>query len=139
MEKEGSYHRVRIGEIGLDQTNPGVAVLSISGEHDLNTAPELRQRLDDLIGERTAIVVDLTPATFVDSSILGVILESRRRAIDAGLGFAVQHSDGENGDGKEAVARVLEITGLRSELPVHPDRGSALAGASDAGAGKAST
>jgi anti-sigma B factor antagonist len=60
------------------------------------------------------VLVDLSPATFVDSSILGVILDARRIAQERGVGFAVASADG-----AAAVGRVLEITGLRAELPVH--------------------
>lgn len=91
-------------------------MLTIIGEHDLNTAPDLRARLGELLDRDDGIVVDLSPATFVDSSILGVILEARRRARSAGHGFAVAQVNG-----AEAVDRVLEITGLRSELPVHDE------------------
>jgi anti-sigma B factor antagonist len=117
---------VRTGEFALERTDDaGLAVLTISGEHDLSTAPELRRRLDGLLDEGTATVVDLSPATFIDSSILGVILDGRRRAADAELGFAVVHSNG-----ADAVDRVLEVTGLRSELPVHARREEAVAAAS---------
>jgi anti-sigma B factor antagonist len=124
-----------MGEIGLETTEAGVAVLSISGEHDLNTAPDLRNRLGELIGGGTAVVVDLSPATFVDSSILGTILEARRRAVDAELGFAVVQENG-----AATVTRVLQITGLREELPVHESRQDALDDAgSDSATEKAST
>ncbi|MDP9188063.1 MAG: STAS domain-containing protein [Actinomycetota bacterium] len=103
-------------------------MLTISGEHDLNTAPGLRARLNELLDGDQGIVVDLSPATFVDSSILGVILDARRRASEAGQGFAVAQTDG-----AEAVGRVLEITGLRAELPVHDQRESAAAQASGRG------
>jgi anti-sigma B factor antagonist len=112
------------GEIALDRTEDGLAVLTISGEHDLSTAPNLRKQIDELVAERMPIVVDLSSASFVDSSILGVVLEGRRRAIDAGIGYAVCQDDGAG-----AVARVLEITGLREELPVHADRDTAIAAA----------
>jgi anti-sigma B factor antagonist len=98
-----------------------LAVLTISGEHDLSTAAALRRRLDSLLDEGTKTVIDLSPATFIDSSILGVILDGRRRADDAEIGFAVVHSNG--GD---AVDPVLEVTGLRAELPVHPRREDAI-------------
>jgi anti-sigma B factor antagonist len=94
-----------------------LAVLTISGEHDLSTAPDLRRRLDSLLDEGAVTVVDLSPATFIDSSILGVILEGRRRAAEREIGFAVVHSNG-----ADAVDRVLEVTGLRAELPVHARR-----------------
>jgi len=102
--------------------------VTISGEHDLSTAPKLRRQLDSLLEEGTATVVDLSPATFIDSSILGVILDGRRRAFELDVGYVVLHSDG-----SEAVDRVLEVTGLRAELPVHARREEALSAASGKG------
>jgi anti-sigma B factor antagonist len=118
---QGSFADVRTGELALERNDAGLAVLTISGEHDLSTAPNLRRRLDALLEEGTATVVDLSPATFIDSSILGVILEARRRAAEANVGFAVVHSNG-----ADAVDRVLEVTGLRAELPVHSRREDAV-------------
>lgn len=117
----GSFAGVRTGELALERTEAGVAVLTISGEHDLSTAPLLRRRLDGLLDQGTPTVVDLSPATFVDSSILGAILDGRRRAAKAAIGFAVVHADG-----ADAVDRVLEVTGLRAELPVHTNREEAF-------------
>ncbi len=121
---------VRSGEIALDRSSNGTAVLSIQGEHDLSTVASLRSQIDQLISGSSAIVIDLTPATFIDSSILGVILDARRRAGEANLGFAVAHADG-----AAAVGRVLEITGLREELPIHPTRDEAVAEAEAGGSG----
>jgi anti-anti-sigma factor len=97
----------------------------MSGEHDLSTAPKLRRRIDGLLDEGTATVVDLSAATFIDSSILGVILDGRRRAADANIGFAIARTDR-----SDAVDRVLEVTGLRTELPVHAQRDQAVEAAS---------
>jgi anti-sigma B factor antagonist len=96
-------------------------VLTISGEHDLSTAPILRQRLEALLDQGAPTVVDLSPATFIDSSILGAILDARRRASEGGTGFAVFQANG-----ADAVKRVLEVTGLRAELPVHAHREEAF-------------
>ena len=46
-------------------------------------------RLNAELDEGRAIVIDLSTASFVDSSILGVILEGGRRATADGLGFEV--------------------------------------------------
>ena len=116
---------VRTGEIALERKDSSLAVITISGEHDLSTAPNLRRRLDGLIDERVATVVDLSPATFIDSSILGVILDGRRRAAGAKIGFAVARSNG-----TDPVDRVLDVTGLRNELPVHAHREEAVLAAS---------
>jgi anti-sigma B factor antagonist len=121
---------VKSGEIRLETIEGGPAVLTVEGEHDLHTAPELRRRIDELIETGEPIVVDLSPATFVDSSILGVLLEGRRRATDAGIGFSVAQADG-----AVAVSRVLQVTGLRSELPVHETLEQALSSAAKGGAG----
>ena len=125
---QGISATVRTGELALERNDAGLAVLTISGEHDLSTAPNLRRRLDNLLDEGTATVVDLSPATFIDSSILGVILDGRRRATDSGIGFAVVHTNG-----ADAVDRVLEVTGLRAELPVHARREEAFTEVSGSG------
>ena len=119
---------VRTGELALERNDAGLAVLTISGEHDLSTAPTVRRRIDNMLDEGTATVIDLSPATFIDSSILGVILDGRRRAAEAGIGFAVVHANR-----ADAVDRVLEVTGLRAELPVHARREEALTEASGSG------
>jgi anti-sigma B factor antagonist len=124
----GSFAGVRTGELALERNDSGLAVLTISGEHDLSTAPSVRRRLDSLLDEGTATVIDLSPATFIDSSILGVILDGRRRATDSGIGFAVVHTNG-----ADAVDRVLEVTGLRAELPVYARREEAFAEVSGSG------
>jgi anti-sigma B factor antagonist len=132
VPSRGISAHVRTGELALERKDHGLAVLTISGEHDLSTAPNLRRRLGALIDEGTATVVDLSPATFIDSSILGVILDGRRRAEEGQIGFAVARSNG-----SDAVDRVLEVTGLRAELPVHARREEAVIAASG-NAGKSS-
>ncbi len=115
---------MKSGEFRLQRPEGGPAVLTITGEHDLHTAPELRRQLEQLIDGGDPIVIDLSPSTFVDSSILGVILDGRKQAADGGIPFAVAQADG-----AVAVSRVLQVTGLQSELPVHESLEEALAAA----------
>src|SRR3990172_5155280 len=77
---------VQENRIELDRSGSGVAVLSVQGEHDVYTAPSLTEQVEGLIDERVPFVIDLTPATFVDSSVLRVLLEARRRADEEGVG-----------------------------------------------------
>lgn len=121
---------MQIGELRIERAERGIAVVALVGEHDLNTAPELRRALEGGLEADEDLVLDLSPATFVDSTILGIILEARRRTLEAGHGFAAAH-DGSS----PAVRRVLEITGLRSELPVHAELAEAVSAARSAGAG----
>ena len=96
-------------------------VISLRGEHDLTTAPELRERMEEAIGRRSGVLIDLTNAEFIDSSIIGVVLEGRRRAEEEAIGFAAALEGGD-----PAVRRVLEVTGLDTNLPVHPSVDAAI-------------
>src|SRR5512133_861971 len=56
-------------------TVPPYTVVAASGELDLAIAPELRRRLHAVIEDGiTDVIVDLSEATFVDSTILGVLV-----------------------------------------------------------------
>jgi len=55
-------------------------IVSVTGEIDLFTAPEFKQRVSAPIDEgRTHVIVDLTETTFIDSSSLGVLIGAHRR------------------------------------------------------------
>jgi anti-sigma B factor antagonist len=98
-------------------SDTGVAILDLQGEHDIYTAPKLRDRLSELLETGPGVVIDLSGASFVDSSILGALLNARQRAVDGKKGFAVCLSPGSD----PAVRRVFEMTGLLETLPVLPD------------------
>ncbi len=117
--------------IVLDDAAGDVVVVVVEGEHDIYTAPTLRERLDEAIGRGGGIVVDLTGATFVDSSVLGALLEARRRALAAGQGFVVCVGEAVEPD----VQRILDITGLVPVLPVINGREAAVQAARTNGNG----
>jgi anti-sigma B factor antagonist len=104
---------VEPNQIELDRSD-GVVVVVLSGEHDVYTAPALREKIESVIEESAPFIIDLTPTTFLDSSVLRVLLEARRHAEERGIGFAVALSDNE----ALGVHRILEVTGLIPVLPV---------------------
>src|SRR3954447_4653398 len=108
--------------IVLDESVDDVIVVVVEGEHDIYTAPTLRERLDEALGRGGGIVVDLTAATFVDSSVLGALLDARRRAIEAGQGYVVCAGEAV----EPGVQRILDITGLVPVLPVIQRRDEAV-------------
>ena len=120
---------VEQNRIELDRSDNGVVVVVLTGEHDVYTAPALRDKIMSVMEERVPFVVDLTPATFIDSSVLRVLLEARREAEQEELGFAVALGTGE----AQGVRRVLEVTGLVPVLPVLPAREKAIDAAKSAG------
>jgi anti-sigma B factor antagonist len=115
--------------IVLDDTAGDVVVVVVEGEHDIST---LRERLEEARDRGGGIVVDLTAATFVDSSVLGALLDARRRALEASQGFVV--CVGETVE--PGVQRILDITGLVPVLPVLRKRDEAIKAARTNGAGE---
>jgi anti-sigma B factor antagonist len=117
----GILAAVDANAIALDRDGD-VVVVTLEGEHDIYTAPDLRERIYGVISDGSAVVIDLTATTFVDSSVLGVLLGARGRAHEAGLGFAVCSAD----ELESGVRRVLEVTGLMPVLPVLSGRSEAV-------------
>jgi len=76
-------------------------------------------------GEAAGVVVDLRETTFIDSSVLAAMIDGRRRAREAGLGFTVLTGERLHDD----VERLLRLTGLHSELCLSSGRDSAIAAA----------
>jgi len=111
-----------VGNVRIEPESENIAIVVLTGEHDLGSLPRVRDAFDAVAGEGKAILIDLCSTSFVDSSILGAILDARRAAIEGERGFAVA-CDGSS----EPVRRVLEVTGLNEELPVLPSREEALA------------
>ncbi|MGQ7296113.1 STAS domain-containing protein [Quadrisphaera sp. KR29] len=98
----------------------GVDVLTVHGDVDLYTAPQLRQQLVDLVGQgRHDVVVDLSDVPFIDSSGLGVLVGGLRRARSHGGDLRLA---GPN----DLTTQVLRATGLTSSFHIHPDVGEAL-------------
>ena len=116
----------------LDDAAGDVMVVVVEGEHDIYTAPALRERLEEALGRGGGVVVDLTAATFVDSSVLGALLDARRRALDAKQGFVVCIGE----QVEPGVRRILDITGLVPVLPVVNGRAEAIEAARTNGTGE---
>jgi anti-sigma B factor antagonist len=81
-------------------------VITVTGEIDLFTAPEFKQRMSALIDAgRSRLVVDLTETTFIDSSSLGVLIGAHRRLKLRGGALLVVSDN-------EAITKTFKITGL---------------------------
>jgi anti-anti-sigma factor len=66
------------GEIAVQDLPGDRWLVTLTGEHDLATAETLRERLTGIYKTGTAVVVDLSTADFIDSSILAVLLEANQ-------------------------------------------------------------
>jgi anti-anti-sigma factor len=102
----------------------GVSVMALVGEHDVSTASELDQRLGALQAGGRCVVVELAGAAFVDSAIIGTLINARRRADAGQAGFAIA-AGGPDG----IVRRALRISGLLDTLGVYETREAAIVAA----------
>jgi anti-sigma B factor antagonist len=113
-----------------EQVDDATHVISVTGEIDIFTAPEFKERISAAIDAgRDRLVVDLGGTTFIDSSSLGVLISAHRRLAgrDGRLVIACD---------VESVLNTFRITGLDSVLEIVPTRDDALAPSTD-GAGRA--
>jgi anti-sigma B factor antagonist len=103
-------------------------VIELGGEVDLYTAPEFKERMVQVIEDgKKHIVVDLTKATFIDSTTLGVLVGGVKRLRPAGGSLTLVCTD-------PNICKIFEITGLDRVFSIHESREEALAtGASDGG------
>jgi anti-sigma B factor antagonist len=84
----------------------GWVVVAVSGEIDMATSPELRERLHGLLSEgRSNMVIDLDGVGFLDSTALGVLVGTMKRARAAGGDVRLVCT-------QPRVAKVLEMTRL---------------------------
>jgi len=100
-------------------------VLSVGGDIDLNTAPELLQALTALVDDgRRALVVDLTGVGFCDSSGLSVLVRVRNRVTELGGTVMLAAAT-------PIVQRVLEVSGLDEIFGRYPSVEAARAAAAE--------
>jgi anti-sigma B factor antagonist len=108
---------------GISEASPdGVAVLSVTGELDIATAPRLREQLESTIEAGSdPVIVDLLGVTFIDSTALGVLIGALKkcRESDTELRLVVAEA---------RVLKVFEITGLTSVFSVFPTVDAATRG-----------
>jgi anti-sigma B factor antagonist len=96
-------------------------VVSLGGEVDLYTAPELKQELHRLVGEGAKrLIVDMSETTFVDSTTLGVLLSVVKRVRPEGGAVVLVCPD-------RNVKRIFEITLLDRVFVIVDTRDEALA------------
>lgn len=83
-----------------------VARIFVTGDVDMSSGRQLACEIDNAIGgSPTTTVVDLTGAGFLDSSGIAVLINGRRQAEEAGIGFRVVGASG-------IVLQVLTMTGV---------------------------
>ena len=95
-------------------------IVTIAGEVDVFTSPQLRDALQELISAgQVHLVVSLREVDFIDSTGLGVLVGvfHRLKAVDGSMVFA---------DGTERVRKVFFAAGLSKIFHIYPTLDEAL-------------
>ena len=64
-------------EVKSEELEGGVRAFTVRGELDMNTAPELEQRLEEVLGTTDAsVMLDLSECEFIDSTGIALIVRT---------------------------------------------------------------
>ena len=98
------FHLETVGPIG------DCAVIQVTGEVDVYTAPMLRERIRELAAKGTVhLIADLGQVDFLDSTGLGVLVGGLKRLREAGGSLALSMT-------APRILRIFQITGLTKVL-----------------------
>lgn len=103
--------------VQVDQCGPAWLV-TLHGEHDVSTRLTLRGELDRVREAGGPIIVDLSHAEFVDSTIISVLAVARQ---ESAAGFVLVAPTNYRG------TRLVEVIGIGSVVPMYPSRSAAIA------------
>jgi anti-sigma B factor antagonist len=100
-----------------------VIVLLAGGELDFAASPRLRERIAAHVDAgRKQLVVDLSSATFIDSTAIGVLVGAATRLREMDDGSLAIICPEEN----HGVLRIFEIAGVSDVFELHRSRADAL-------------
>lgn len=107
--------------IGVDVDSNHAAIVSLHGEHDLASVEELKAALATA-GRRRDVIVDLSACTFIDSSVISVLLRAANDLHTRGGRLSLVISPG----GHRAVRTVFDLMNLDRVMPAHETQAAAL-------------
>ena len=107
--------------IGEETLAGDLIIIRLEGEVDLYAAPELKDHVNSAIERgRNKLILDLSDATFIDSTPLGILVSGMKRLRPRGGMLAVLCPD-------PTMARIFDITGPNRMSSVHATLDDAIA------------
>ncbi|HEX3824697.1 MAG TPA: STAS domain-containing protein [Mycobacteriales bacterium] len=107
--------------LAVDESRSPFAVVAVTGEIDVATAPSLQAKLVELVtAGKVDLIVDLQGVDFLDSTGLGVLVSTVKRARSGGgdLSLVCTHPN---------LLKVFEITGLTKVFAINETLDAAVA------------
>ena len=91
----------------------GATIVAVEGEIDVYTAPKLRDKITELVGDGVYhVIIDMEKVEFLDSTGLGVLVGGLKkvRAHDGSLELICN---------QERLLKIFRITGLAKVFTIH--------------------
>jgi anti-anti-sigma factor len=125
--RQSPYHGSPIGQYRVQraftvqlQPRSDVALITVSGELDIASAPELEQTLEQIRPELTKLViVDLRELEFMDSTGLSIIVRAHQRLSESNCELTLIK-------GQPQVQRLLDLTGVADRVRLFAEPGELL-------------
>jgi anti-sigma B factor antagonist len=116
----------KVREYGVDlsletRQEDGNTIIEVGGEIDVYTAPKLRDKITELVGNGNYnLVIDMEKVDFLDSTGLGVLVGGLKkvRAHDGSMRLICN---------QERLLKIFRITGLAKVFVIHGSQADALA------------
>jgi anti-sigma B factor antagonist len=99
------------GEVEVALEN-GLSIVRLLGEHDISTHQIIAARLADLIETGNPLVVDVSQATFVDSSFANAVTKAKKELAKRGVPVALVVPD----TAARAVSKLIELTKIDKDI-----------------------
>ena len=112
-------------DVRREHLDGGISAITVHGELDMNTAPELERELEAVLNDADAsLMLDLSQCEFIDSTGIALIVRAWQR---------LDREAGGDGEGRlvlcshnHQVRRLLKITGVEASISMHEQREAAL-------------
>jgi anti-anti-sigma factor len=96
--------------IDVRRPKPHVALVVLGGAHDLDSAPLVEQATEDALLTCSHLIIDISPAQFIDSSIINLLVQLKKDADAKNCRFNLVMGT------TPGVERALEICGVLPAL-----------------------
>ena len=96
----------------------GATVAHIRGEIDMDTCERLRDSIEPYLGPRQTVILDLSEVTFMDSSMLNLLVHARGRLTKDGGSLMLRNPS----RAAHRLLAIVEMTDLLESARPEPER-----------------
>jgi anti-sigma B factor antagonist/stage II sporulation protein AA (anti-sigma F factor antagonist) len=110
----------RQGDLHVDSDTDGIVAVCVQGDFDVANVSALRDQVDEALASGDDLILDLSEATFIDSSVIRVLFDAARTVRGREQNLVLQLGTA------PIVERALTIAGIERVVPRAHDRDEAL-------------